>query len=47
MVEGGVRLHLELYKASGVELIMGEAYFVGRNWTMIARKMTTSTRLAE
>ena len=28
MVEGDVRLHLELYKASGAELIMGEAHFV-------------------
>src|SRR5512146_1731719 len=25
MVEGDIRLHLELYKASGAELIMGEA----------------------
>ena len=29
MVEGDVRLHLELYKASGAELIMGEAQFTG------------------
>lgn len=29
MVEGEVRLHLELYKASGAELIMGEARFIG------------------
>src|SRR5215472_2231590 len=28
MVEGEVRLHLDLYKASGAELIMGEAHFV-------------------
>jgi pyruvate/2-oxoglutarate dehydrogenase complex dihydrolipoamide dehydrogenase (E3) component len=28
MVDGEVRLHLELYKASGAELIMGEAHFV-------------------
>lgn len=28
MVDGEVRLHLELYKASGAELIMGEARFV-------------------
>lgn len=28
MVEGDVRLHLDLYKASGAELIMGEAHFV-------------------
>jgi pyruvate/2-oxoglutarate dehydrogenase complex dihydrolipoamide dehydrogenase (E3) component len=28
MVEGEVRLHLELYKASGAELIMGEAHFI-------------------
>jgi pyruvate/2-oxoglutarate dehydrogenase complex dihydrolipoamide dehydrogenase (E3) component len=28
MVEGEVRLHLELYKASGTELIMGEAHFI-------------------
>lgn len=28
MVEGDVRLHVELYKASGAELIMGEAHFV-------------------
>lgn len=28
MVEGEVRFHLELYKASGAELIMGEARFV-------------------
>jgi pyruvate/2-oxoglutarate dehydrogenase complex dihydrolipoamide dehydrogenase (E3) component len=28
MVEGDVRLHLDLYKASGAELIMGEARFV-------------------
>lgn len=29
MVEADVRLHLELYKASGAELIMGEARFTG------------------
>ena len=29
MVEGEVRLHRELYKASGAELIMGEARFIG------------------
>ena len=29
MVESEVRLHLELYKASGAELIMGEAHFIG------------------
>jgi pyruvate/2-oxoglutarate dehydrogenase complex dihydrolipoamide dehydrogenase (E3) component len=28
MVDGEVRLHLELYKASGAELIMGEAHFI-------------------
>jgi pyruvate/2-oxoglutarate dehydrogenase complex dihydrolipoamide dehydrogenase (E3) component len=28
MVEGEIRLHLELYKASGAELIMGEAHFI-------------------
>jgi len=28
MVEGDIRLHLDLYKASGAELIMGEAHFV-------------------
>jgi pyruvate/2-oxoglutarate dehydrogenase complex dihydrolipoamide dehydrogenase (E3) component len=28
MVEGEVRLHLDIYKASGAELIMGEAHFV-------------------
>jgi pyruvate/2-oxoglutarate dehydrogenase complex dihydrolipoamide dehydrogenase (E3) component len=28
MVDGEIRLHLELYKASGAELIMGEARFV-------------------
>src|SRR5215467_1757619 len=28
MVEGEVRVHLELYKASGAELIMGEAHFI-------------------
>jgi pyruvate/2-oxoglutarate dehydrogenase complex dihydrolipoamide dehydrogenase (E3) component len=28
MVDGEIRLHLELYKASGAELIMGEAHFV-------------------
>ena len=28
MVDGDIRLHLELYKASGAELIMGEARFV-------------------
>jgi pyruvate/2-oxoglutarate dehydrogenase complex dihydrolipoamide dehydrogenase (E3) component len=28
MVEGDVRLHLDLYKASGAELIMGEAHFI-------------------
>lgn len=28
MVDGDLRLHLELYKASGAELIMGEARFV-------------------
>jgi hypothetical protein len=27
MVDGEIRLHLELYKASGAELIMGEAHF--------------------
>jgi pyruvate/2-oxoglutarate dehydrogenase complex dihydrolipoamide dehydrogenase (E3) component len=29
MVDGEIRLHLELYKASGAELIMGEAQFTG------------------
>lgn len=28
MVEGDIRLHLELYRASGAELIMGEARFI-------------------
>ena len=28
MVDGEIRLHLDLYKASGAELIMGEAHFV-------------------
>src|SRR5215467_6027826 len=28
MVEGEVRLHLEVYKGSGAELIMGEAHFI-------------------
>jgi pyruvate/2-oxoglutarate dehydrogenase complex dihydrolipoamide dehydrogenase (E3) component len=28
MVDGEVRLHLELYKASGAELVMGEAHFI-------------------
>jgi pyruvate/2-oxoglutarate dehydrogenase complex dihydrolipoamide dehydrogenase (E3) component len=28
MVDGEVRIHRELYKASGAELIMGEAHFV-------------------
>ena len=28
MVDGEIRLHLELYKASGAELIMGEAHFI-------------------
>jgi pyruvate/2-oxoglutarate dehydrogenase complex dihydrolipoamide dehydrogenase (E3) component len=28
MVEGEVRIHLELYKASGAELIMGESHFI-------------------
>jgi pyruvate/2-oxoglutarate dehydrogenase complex dihydrolipoamide dehydrogenase (E3) component len=28
MVDGDIRLHLDLYKASGAELIMGEAHFV-------------------
>jgi len=28
MVDGEVRLHLELYKASGAELIIGEAHFI-------------------
>lgn len=28
MVEGDMQVHLELYKASGAELIMGEAHFV-------------------
>ena len=30
MVDGEVRLHLELYKASGAELIMGEAHFIAQ-----------------
>jgi pyruvate/2-oxoglutarate dehydrogenase complex dihydrolipoamide dehydrogenase (E3) component len=28
MVDGEIRLHLDLYKASGAELIMGEAHFI-------------------
>ena len=28
MVDGEIRVHLELYKASGAELIMGEAHFI-------------------
>lgn len=31
MVDGEIRLHLDLYKASGAELIMGEARFVAPN----------------
>jgi pyruvate/2-oxoglutarate dehydrogenase complex dihydrolipoamide dehydrogenase (E3) component len=29
MVEGEIQLHLDIYKASGAELIMGEARFIG------------------
>jgi pyruvate/2-oxoglutarate dehydrogenase complex dihydrolipoamide dehydrogenase (E3) component len=31
MVDGDIRLHLDLYKASGAELVMGEAHFVAPN----------------
>jgi pyruvate/2-oxoglutarate dehydrogenase complex dihydrolipoamide dehydrogenase (E3) component len=44
MVEGEVRLHLELYKASGVELIMGEARFIGPK-TVEVRLNTGGLRL--
>jgi len=44
MVEGEVRLHLELYKASGAELIMGEAHFVGQK-TVEVRSTDGATRV--
>jgi pyruvate/2-oxoglutarate dehydrogenase complex dihydrolipoamide dehydrogenase (E3) component len=44
MVDGEVSLHLELYKASGAELIMGEAHFVGQK-TVEVRSNDGTTRV--
>jgi Pyridine nucleotide-disulphide oxidoreductase len=44
MVDGEVRLHLELYKASGAELIMGEAHFIAQK-TVEVRSTDGTTRV--
>jgi pyruvate/2-oxoglutarate dehydrogenase complex dihydrolipoamide dehydrogenase (E3) component len=44
MVDGEVRLHLELYKASGAELIMGEARFIAQK-TVEVRSTDGTTRV--
>src|SRR5262250_1926653 len=44
MVDGEIRVHLELYKASGAELIMGEAHFIGQK-TVEVRSADGATRI--
>jgi pyruvate/2-oxoglutarate dehydrogenase complex dihydrolipoamide dehydrogenase (E3) component len=44
MVDDDVRLHLELYKASGAELIMGEARFIGEK-TVEVKSTDGTTRV--
>ncbi len=46
MVDGDIRLHLELYKASGAELIMGEAHFVAPK-TVEVRSNEGTARMLE
>ena len=36
LVEGLVAVHLEQYRTSGVDLILGEAHFVGRKTVEVA-----------
>jgi pyruvate/2-oxoglutarate dehydrogenase complex dihydrolipoamide dehydrogenase (E3) component len=44
MVDGDIRLHLDLYKASGADLIMGEAHFVAPK-TVEVRSKEEATRV--